>query len=57
MLNPNKPVEIDLPTTGKEVTQKEYETIQQKKMDEMMERFKGDGRRGDGQQVQIRIGG
>ena len=57
VLNPNKPVEIDLPTTGKEVTQKEYETIQQKKMDEMMERFKGDGRRGDGQQVQIRIGG
>ena len=58
VLNPKKPVEIKLPTEGKEVTQAKYDEIQQKKMDEMMEQFKGDGRKkGDGSSFSIRIGG
>ena len=54
VLNPKEQVEISEPTKGKEVTQKEYDTIVEEKTKEMRERFQnerqksggGGGRRG-----------
>mgnify|MGYP000672256811 CR=1 FL=1 len=57
VLNPEKGVAIEKPKTGKKVTQAEFDAIQEKKTQEMMEQFKGDSRRGDGNSFQIRIGG
>lgn len=57
VLNPSKGVDITEPVKGKVVNEEEYEEIMQKKMKEMNERFQSDGRRGDGNSFQIRIGG
>lgn len=57
VLNPEKEINIVAPKKGKKVTQAEYDEIQRKKSEEMMEQFHGSGRRGDGNSVQIRIGG
>jgi GLPGLI family protein len=56
VLNPEEKIEIIEPSKGKEVTQKEFEEISMKKLEEMQER---QGRRsgGDGETISIRIGG
>jgi len=57
VLNPEKELKIMAPKKGKKVSQAEYDEIQKKKSDEMMEQFHGSNRRGDGHSIQIRIGG
>ncbi|SDI36217.1 GLPGLI family protein [Winogradskyella thalassocola] len=57
VINPEDKIEIKEPTKGKEVTQKEYDDIMDKKTKEMMERYaprKG-GKSGDA--IEIHIGG
>tara|TARA_B100000809_G_C15123662_1_gene525283 strand:+ start:591 stop:1439 length:849 start_codon:yes stop_codon:yes gene_type:complete len=56
VINPRKSSEIIEPTKGKGVTQKEFDVIMKKKMKEMEERFSTNSR-GDGEQIEIRIGG
>lgn len=53
VLNPKDKVEIKAPNKGKEVTQKEYDDIVTKKMQEMMEMSQGQGGRGG---MQMRMG-
>lgn len=55
VLNPKEKIVIEEPTKGKKVTQTQYDKIMDKKSKEMMEKFKG--RRNNGNNVQIRIGG
>ena len=55
VLNSMAVLEIKEPTKGKEVTQDEFDKIMNKKSEEMMERMQS--RRGDGENVIIRIGG
>ncbi|MDT0555867.1 GLPGLI family protein [Patiriisocius hiemis] len=57
VLNPEKEIVIEEPSKGKEVTQEAFNEIQEKKSQEMMERFQSDSRRGDGNSFKIRIGG
>lgn len=54
VLNPNKKIEIEAPTKGKEVTETRFEEIMRKKMKEMQDRLP---RRDDGNSIEIRIGG
>lgn len=56
VINPEKSNEIIEPSKGKEVTQKEFDAIMEKKLKEMEERFRPSGR-GDGESIEIRIGG
>jgi GLPGLI family protein len=56
VINPKKSNDIVEPTKGKEVTQKEFDAIMEKKLKEMEERFRPNGR-GDGESIEIRIGG
>ncbi|WP_046743791.1 GLPGLI family protein [Kordia zhangzhouensis] len=56
VLNPKDKIAIEEPTKGKEVTQAKFEEIMRKKSEEMMERYRGNGR-GDGNHIEIRIGG
>ena len=56
VLNPNEAFDIEEPTKGKEVSQKEFNDIREKKNKEMMDNFQS--RRGDHNEgVMIRIGG
>lgn len=55
VLNPKEALVIKEPTKGKEVSQEEFDKIMEKKSKEMMERVQS--RRGDGENVMIRIGG
>lgn len=57
VLNPKKGVDIKEPTKGKQVSEATYDEILRKKMEEMEERFESDGRRNDGNNIEIRIGG
>ena len=56
VINPKKSNDIIEPTKGKEVTQEEFDAILIKKMKEMEERYSPNGR-GDGEHIEIRIGG
>jgi GLPGLI family protein len=56
VLNPEDKVEIKEPSKGKEVNQEEFERIQEKKREELMERYRPSNR-GDGESIEIRIGG
>lgn len=56
VINPKKSNDIIEPTKGKKVTQKEFDLIMEKKMSEMEERFKPNGRN-DSDHIEIRIGG
>ena len=57
VINPEKEIDIVAPKKGKKVTQAEYDKIQKKKSDEMMEQFhSSSGRRGEST-MSIRIGG
>lgn len=55
VMNPKEKIVIEEPTKGKKVTQAQYRKIMDKKTKEMMDRFRS--RRGDGNSVEIRIGG
>lgn len=55
VMNPKEKIVIEEPTKGKKVTQSQYRKIMDKKTKEMMDRFRS--RRGDGNSVEIRIGG
>ncbi|MFD2568649.1 GLPGLI family protein [Pseudotenacibaculum haliotis] len=55
VLNPSEKPSIKAPEKGKVVTRDKFEKISRKKSKEMMERFRS--RRGDGNQMEIRIGG
>lgn len=58
VLNPEEEIKIIEPTKGKVVSQKEFDDIQEKKSNEMMEQFKTKkGRHADGDRVMIRVGG
>ncbi|MCB0457062.1 MAG: GLPGLI family protein [Flavobacteriaceae bacterium] len=57
VLHPEKGISIKEPKKGKEVSDKEYRAIIEKKMKEMNEQFEGDGRKKEGHQMSIRIGG
>lgn len=57
VFNPKNGLDIKEPHKGKVVTQAVYDEIMEKKMEEMEERFESDGRRGDGNHIEIRIGG
>jgi len=57
VLNPEKTIEIKEPTKGKKITQEKYDAMMEKKMKEMNERMRNNRERGDGERVEIRIGG
>lgn len=57
VINPEESFEIKEPKKGKEVTQKEFDDIQEKKSKEMMEQFQTRRGSDDGERVMIRIGG
>lgn len=54
VLNPEDKVTISEPKKGKEVTQAEFDEILEKKMKEMKDQY--DSKRGDGQEIKIKIG-
>ena len=54
-LNPSvEPVVIERPSKGKEITQAEFQTVQEEGMKQMMNRYQG--KPGDGNRMEIRIG-
>jgi len=57
VLNPKNITEIVEPDNGKELTQEAYDKIMEKKMKEMEERYRSNDRGGDGENIEIRIGG
>jgi GLPGLI family protein len=56
VINPKKSNEIIEPDKGKEVTQKEFDSIMEKKLLEMEDRFRHNDRDG-GEHIEIKIGG
>jgi len=56
VLNPEKTIEIKEPTKGKKITQKKYDVMMEKKIKEMKERMRNNRERGDGHNLEIRIG-
>lgn len=56
VINPKKSNDIVEPKKGKKVTQKDFDLIMEKKMSEMEDRFKSNGRN-DSDHIEIRIGG
>jgi GLPGLI family protein len=58
VLNPQEKINIEVPKSGKKVSQAQFDEIQEKKSAEMMERFQTDGRKkGKGDTFRIKIGG
>lgn len=57
VLNPKESFKIIEPNKGKEVTQKVFDELKDKKSKEMMEQFQSRRGSGDGERVMIRIGG
>lgn len=57
VLNPKEQLNIDEPNHGKEVTQKEFDEIMEKKNKEMMDQFRSRPRSEHGERVMIQIGG
>ncbi|AUP79983.1 GLPGLI family protein [Flavivirga eckloniae] len=57
VLNPKNKVTINEPTKGKVITQKKFEEVVQKRMEEERERYNPDRDHGDGERIEIRIGG
>lgn len=55
VINPSNREKIDEPAKGKVVSREKFEKISRQKSKEMMERFRS--RRGDGNEMHIRIGG
>ena len=57
VINPEDKIEIEEPTKGKEVGQKEYDAIMEKKTKEMMERYAPRKGGKSGEAIEIHIGG
>ncbi|WP_296382537.1 GLPGLI family protein [Winogradskyella sp.] len=57
VINPEEKIEIKEPTKGKEVNQKKYDAIMEKKEKEMMERYRPKKGGRDGDSFSITIGG
>ncbi len=57
VLNPQEEVVIEEPTKGKPVGGEEYQKISEDKAKEMMERYSGGRKKGDGNSFSIKIGG
>ena len=57
VLNPKNKVTINEPTKGKEITQKKFEEVVEKRMQEERERYSPDRNSDDGERIEIRIGG
>ncbi|GAA4240383.1 GLPGLI family protein [Winogradskyella damuponensis] len=57
VVNPEEKIKIEAPTKGKEVSQKEYDVIMDKKTKEMMERYAPRNGSKSGEVIQISIGG
>ena len=55
--NPEKKLNIEEPTKGKEINQAEYDEIMEKKNKEMMERYAPRKGSRSGEHFEIRIGG
>ncbi|MDO1502535.1 GLPGLI family protein [Winogradskyella maritima] len=56
VLNPKDQVDIKEPSKGKEISQKDFDDVMEKKSKEMMERFRPRNGR-EGESIEIRIGG
>ena len=56
VLNPNEKIDIEAPDKGKVIDQESFNTLQEEKMQEWMER-NSNNRKGDGKQITIKIGG
>lgn len=54
VLNPKDISEIEVPSKGKKISQKDFDEIMKKKMKEMSERFRAGNRRGDSHRIMIR---
>lgn len=57
VINPDDKIEIEAPKKGKEVNQKEYDEIMDKKTKEMMERYRPRKGSKNGESITISIGG
>ena len=57
VMNPDNKITIEEPTKGKEVSQKEYDEIMDKKQQEMIERMSNNRPSKDGNTIEIKIGG
>ncbi|RZJ26153.1 MAG: GLPGLI family protein [Flavobacterium sp.] len=57
VINPKDKADIKPPTGGKEVSQKEYDEIMTKKMEEMQQMYQSQGGHGTGGGQRMRIGG
>ncbi|MGJ8666959.1 MAG: GLPGLI family protein [Patiriisocius sp.] len=57
ILNPKEEINIQPPTKGKKVNQAEFDEIEKKKNEEMMEQFKTSSKKKDGNSFSIKIGG
>ncbi|MCB0459108.1 MAG: GLPGLI family protein [Flavobacteriaceae bacterium] len=57
VMNPDNKITIEEPTKGKEVSQKEYDEIMDKKQQEMIERMRNNRPSKDGNTIEIKIGG
>ena len=57
ILNPKSKIKIEVPEKGKKVNQKKFDEIQEKKSKEMMERFSSKRGSGNGNTIEINIGG
>lgn len=57
VLNPKEKPEIIAPDKGKKVSEDEFKKIQKEKMEEMTARMKSNRKSGNGESIEIRIGG
>lgn len=57
ILNPSDEISIEEPKKGKKITQAKYEKVMDEKSKEMMERFRSKRGSGNGESIEIRIGG
>lgn len=55
VLNPSKKITIKKPTKGKKVTSEEFNKIQEKKRNEMLERYKNNRKSKDGKSISIEV--
>ena len=57
VLNPSDKIKIEEPSKGKEISQKDFDELQEEKSKEMMERFRSKRGDGKGNTIEIKIGG
>ncbi|WP_239524850.1 GLPGLI family protein [Leptobacterium flavescens] len=57
VMNPKEKIEIIEPKKGKKVTQEEFNEVMRKKAEEMSKIYGGGRKKGNGQSIQIKIGG